>query len=254
MPPRKTIRVDVHLSHSQIEEMGLKDKNVVVIDVLRASTTIVTALNNGAKDIIPVNSVESLVKVSSTQFGDVTLRAGERNGKMIEGFNLGNSPIEYKESLVKGKSIILLTTNGSVAVAKGRYAKNVVVCGFVNLSSVVDFLAVLGEDFTLICAGKENHFCMEDTVCAGKLINSLRVRLGHDVVVNDAGCAAQILDESQGKNIPRMLKNSEHGKYLASIGFVDDLKACGSLDEIPLVPVFTGNIIRAANTVVRRTN
>jgi len=95
MAPRKSLRVDVHVSPLQIDEMALKDKNVVVIDVLRASTTITTALHNGAKDIIPVNSVESLVKISSSQFGDVTLRAGERNGKMIEGFNLGNSPLEY---------------------------------------------------------------------------------------------------------------------------------------------------------------
>jgi 2-phosphosulfolactate phosphatase len=94
-----------------------------VLDVLRASSTITVALNNGAREIIPVASIESAVKISGSLFGEVTLRGGERNGKTIEGFNLGNSPLEYSEAAVKGKSIIYCTTNGSVAMARSRYAR-----------------------------------------------------------------------------------------------------------------------------------
>ena len=86
------MKIDVYFSPAQVDEMQLRDKNVIVIDVLRASTTIVTALNNGAREIIPVGSIESAVKVSGNLFGDVVLRGGERNGKIITGFNLGNSP------------------------------------------------------------------------------------------------------------------------------------------------------------------
>jgi 2-phosphosulfolactate phosphatase len=113
---KKQIQITVHFTPTDLDEMQLKDKNIVIIDVLRASTTIAAALQNGAKEIIPVNSVENAVKISGSLFGDVTLRAGERNSKMIEGFNLGNSPSEFTEDVVKGKSIILMTTNGSVAI------------------------------------------------------------------------------------------------------------------------------------------
>ena len=118
MHVKKQIHIEVHFTPNHLDEMQLKDKNIVIIDVLRASTTIITALHHGAKEIIPVSTVENAVKISGSLFGDVTLRAGERNAKMIEGFNLGNSPLEYTEEVVKGKSIILMTTNGSVAMSK----------------------------------------------------------------------------------------------------------------------------------------
>lgn len=244
MQEGKKINVNVHFTPSHIDEMALKDKNVVVIDVLRASTTVVSALYNGAKEIIPVSNVESVVKISSSLFGDATLRAGERNGKMIEGFNLGNSPPEYTEDIVKGKTIILLTTNGSGAMVKGRYAKNLVVAGFVNLSSVVAFLEELDSDVVIICSGKENRFCLEDTVCAGRLINLLSDRKAGRVVTHDAGEAATILDKTVGKHILKMLKNSEHGRYLTNIGFADDLKACAATDSMPILPLLSNNLIR----------
>ena len=89
------MKIEVFFSPSQIDDLFLREKNVVVIDVLRASTTAITAIHNGAREVIPVNTIESAVKVSGNLFGDVVLRGGERNGKMIEGFNLGNSPFEY---------------------------------------------------------------------------------------------------------------------------------------------------------------
>ena len=103
MIARMKIKVDVHFTPVQIDEMHLKDRNVVVIDALRASTTVAMALSNGAKEVIPVGTIESALKIARGLAGDVTLRAGERLGKMIEGFDLGNSPLEYTEEVVKGK-------------------------------------------------------------------------------------------------------------------------------------------------------
>lgn len=245
MDGKKTINAEVYFTPSQVDEMMLKGKNVVVIDVLRASTTVIAALHNGAKEIIPVNNIESVVKISSSLFGDVTLRAGERNGKMIEGFNLGNSPVEYTPDVVKGKSIILLTTNGSSAMVKGRYAQNLVVAAFANLSKVVAFLSELNGDFIIICSGKETRFCMEDAVCAGRILNALSENGAHTVVADDGGEAAMVLEKNVGKNILKMLKNSEHGKYLAKIGFAEDLKVCAAVDAMPILPMLSNNIIRA---------
>ena len=115
MATKNKIIVEVRFAPAQLDELQLKDKNVVVIDVLRSATTIPMALQNGAKEIIPVADIESAVKISGSLFGEVVLRGGERNGRMIEGFNLGNSPSEYTEQAVKGKSIIFMTSNGTAA-------------------------------------------------------------------------------------------------------------------------------------------
>jgi 2-phosphosulfolactate phosphatase len=251
MPETNPIHIDVYFTPAHLDELQLKDKNVVVIDVLRASTSIITALKNGAKEIIPVKDIESAVKISSSLFGDVTLRAGERNAKMIEGFNLGNSPREFREDVVRGKSIIFVTTNGSVAIAKGRYAKVLVVAGFVNLSRVVDFLAELRQDFVILCAGKENEFCIEDAVCAGRIIGRLGKAIDDELVLDDASMAAVALDKNFGKSILKMLKTSEHGKYLAEIGFGDDLKVCASIDSIDVLPLLGGNVMRDQKTATK---
>lgn len=244
MQAKKQIKVEVHFSPSTLDEMQLKDKNIVVIDVLRASTTIATALTNGAKEIIPVSSIENAVKISGNLFGEVTLRAGERNAKMIEGFNLGNSPLEYTEEVVKGKSIIFVTTNGSAAIVKGKHARHLVVAGFVNLSTVVAALQELQSDVTIICAGKENRFCIEDAVCAGRIINEFERTSKIELVPDDGGIAAAALDRTFGKNILKMLKASDHGRYLAEIGFQEDLKVCAEIDSLEILPTLSGNVIR----------
>ncbi len=241
------MRADVTFSALQLDELQLRDKNIVMIDVLRSSSTIAHALQNGAREIIPVATIENAVKVSGSLFGDVTIRGGERNGKMIQGFNLGNSPAEYVEANVKGKSIIFCSTNGSVALVKGRHARNMVVGGFNNVSAVVEFLLELNENFLIVCAGRSpvvGGFSLEDTVCAGMIVDRLVASKNPLVETTDAALAAQKLFKGVGRSIPRMLKNSEHGKYLFEIGFKEDLKICGAVDSVPVLPVWTGNSVR----------
>ncbi len=247
MAEKPKIHIEVYFTPRYIDEMQLKDKNVIVIDVLRASTTIATALHNGAKEIIPVGSIENAAKVSGNLVGDVTLRAGERNARMIEGFNLGNSPAEYREEIVRGKSIIFVTTNGSGTIVKGRHAKHLVVAGFVNLSVVVNYFVELNESVVIICAGKANKFCLEDAVCAGRIVNELKKKLPGPCEIDDAGEAAQALDKTLGKNLIKLLRISEHGRFLSEIGFEEDLKLCSAHDSVPVLPVLTGNIVRLIN-------
>ncbi len=241
------MKIDLSFSTTQFDELQLRDKNIVVIDVLRASTTIAVALNNGAREIIPVASIESAVKISGSLFGEVTLRGGERNGKIIEGFNLGNSPLEYTEAAVKGKSIIYCTTNGSVAMAKSRYAKTLVVASFVNLSKVVDFIKTENKDFLIICAGRLNNigqFSMEDSVCAGMIIQKLSKIEGLKLELTDAAQAALALQKAFGKSILKLLKSTEHGKLLTEIGMGDDLKVCAEVDSVPVLPILNGTVIK----------
>jgi 2-phosphosulfolactate phosphatase len=236
------MRIDFHFTPGQVDEIALRDKTVVVIDVLRSSTTIAAALSNGAREIIPVASLERAVNVSVGQ-GDSMLRGGERNGKMIEGFALGNSPREYTEDRVKGKGILFTTTNGTLAIEKSRFAKGLVVCGFVNMSRVVTWISELEGDVVVLCSGRNGMFSLEDTVCAGMLLRNV-VDKGVDVELSDGANAAISLFKSFGRNLLKMLKGSEHGRYLISIGFEDDLPVCAAVDTIPVLPQLVGNVIR----------
>ncbi|RCK71920.1 MAG: putative 2-phosphosulfolactate phosphatase [Ignavibacteriae bacterium] len=238
---KSNIKALVYFTPNQVDEIFLKDKNVVVIDVLRSSTTIVHALNNGARIIIPVPSIESAVKISGSAFGDVVLRCGERNGRMIEGFNLGNSPLEYKEEVVKGKTIIFYSTNGSPTITKSRYAKNLLVAGFVNITAVAEYLASLNEDFYIICAGNQNSFCIEDVACAGMLISKVENISGKKLEYNDASNAAYLLYKIHSRSILKLLRQSDHGKYLSEIGFREDLKVCAAVDSVPKIPTLIDN-------------
>jgi 2-phosphosulfolactate phosphatase len=241
------MKIELSFSALQFDELQMRDKHVVVIDVLRASTTITIALNNGAREIIPVASIESAVKISGSLFGEVTLRGGERNGKTIEGFNLGNSPLEYSENAVKGKSIIYCTTNGSVAMAKSRYARSLIVGSFINLSAVVDYIKEEKKDFLFICAGRANtigNFSLEDAVCAGMIIQKLMKEESLELDLSDSAKAALALHKAFGKSILKMLKTSEHGKYLTEIGFADDLKICAVVDSVAALPILSGTVIK----------
>lgn len=239
-----TMRIDVYFSPASTDELSLRGRTAVVVDVLRATTTAATALQNGAREIIPAPTVESAVKISGNLFGDVTLLGGERNGKRIEGFHLGNSPAEYVSERVKGKSIVFASTNGSPAMVRARYARDMVLCGFVNLSAVVRFLHNGAEECAIVCAGQNGMFALEDAVCAGMLVQRLGAERPDGLILSDAAVAAEALWKSFGKNLPKLLKTCEHGRYLAGIGFDDDLTFCGGVDTVPVLPRLAGNVIR----------
>jgi 2-phosphosulfolactate phosphatase len=241
------MKIDVAFSATHVDELQLRDKNVLVIDVLRSSTTVITALANGAREIIPVASVESAVKISGSLFGDVMLRGGERNGRMIQGFNLGNSPLEYTEATVKGKSIIFCTTNGAVAMTKCRYARMMGVTGFVNISKSVELLQGVEGDALLLCSGRTgatSGFSIEDTVCAGMMIDMLLEADAAAVELADSSLAALSLYKRYARSIPKLLRECDHGKYLAEIGFEEDLALCSKVDTIPVVPTLQGTSVR----------
>ena len=162
------MKINVLFSPVGADELSFTGKTTVVVDVLRASSTIVTALYNGAREVVPVATVEFAVKVSGGMFGGQTLLGGERHTQKIEGFALGNSPLEYSPELVAGKTIVLYTTNGSKAIVKAKFSENLFVCSFLNIGAVVKHLISLNKDFEILCAGRYNHYSMEDTICAGK--------------------------------------------------------------------------------------
>jgi 2-phosphosulfolactate phosphatase len=237
------MKLNVLFSPIVADELYFTGKTSVVIDVLRASSTIVTAFSNGAKEIVPVATVEFAVKVSGGMFGGQTLLGGERNTKKIEGFALGNSPLEYEEKIVNGKSIVFYTTNGTKALAKAKFSENLFVCSFLNLNAVARHLVSLNNNVEIICAGRNNFFSLEDTVCAGKLAAEI-ISMNKQVELNDSVSAALALNEKYGNDLLSMLKQSEHGKLLVENDFDEDLTYCAQLNVSEVIPYFANGVLK----------
>jgi 2-phosphosulfolactate phosphatase len=237
------MKIDVLYSPVQADELFFTGKTTVVIDVLRASSTIITALTNGAKEVVPVGTVEFAVKVSGGIFGGQTLLGGERNTKKIEGFALGNSPSEYTTEIVSGKSIVFYSTNGSRAIVKAKYSTNLFICSFNNLKALAKHIKKLNEDVVVLCAGNNNFFSLEDSVCAGMLTSEL-IAGNKTFELTDASTSALTLFKSFGKNIFKLLSETDHGQLLINNGFEDDLKACSELDSTDVIPFYAGNVLK----------
>lgn len=237
------MKINVLFSPVGADELSFTGKTTVVIDVLRASSTIVAALSNGAREVVPVATVEFAVKVSGGMFGGQTLLGGERNTKKIEGFALGNSPLEYTPEVVKSKTIVLYTTNGSKAIVKAKFSENLFVCAFLNLKALAEHLTGIGKDFEIVCSGRHNYYSMEDSVCAGRLITEVQ-KLKDNVEPSDSAKACIALYKTFGKSTLKMLHESEHGKILIENGFEEDLKFCSRLNSSEIIPYFSANVLK----------
>lgn len=238
------MKLNVLFSPLSAEELHFTGKTTVVVDVLRATTTIVAALLNGAREVIPVNSVEFAMKVSGNAFGGQTLLGGERNTRKIEGFHLGNSPAEYSREVVAGKSIILFTTNGSKAIVKAKFSENLLIGAFSNAGSIASRLAELNKDTVIVCAGVQGSFCIEDTICAGRIISEIQ-KLNEQVELSDTAKASLVLSKSSGKNLQKALSESEHGRILIENGFEADIQYCAKVNTTEVVPFYSNGVIKA---------
>lgn len=204
-------------------------KTVVVADILRATTTITFAIANGALGITPVLTPDDAFECAANRPN--TIICGERRGKKVNGFNLGNSPCEYTKTAVSGKQIVLTTTNGTRTLWACRSTKQVFVGCFLNLQAIINSLMQVEGEVVIVCAGREGSYCMEDTVFAGACVASLSA-----VHLTDAAEAANILYRAHRHNLPGMLKDCYHGRKLAEIGLADDLEFCAQLNLVDVVP------------------
>ena len=241
--PEKTIEIKLYFTHQDVTELDLKDRNVVVIDVLRTSTTMTAGLFNGAKEIIPTTDAATAGLIGRNSMGEALL-CGERNGRIIHGFNLGNSVKEFTNPVVQDKTLIFSTTNGTPAIIKSKFAKNCIIASFVNISTGAEYLKTLKKDFIILCSGKTAEFSLEDTVCAGMLIELTIKTSEEKYQLTDSALGAVKLFSAYRDNIAGMLQESEHGKFLRDLGFADDLDACSRVDSFSCLPVLKNGIIR----------
>lgn len=234
------MQIDVFFGTAGITPADVSGRAVAVIDVLRASTSIAVALDNGAKAVVPFEKSDEVIERSKAfEKGDLRL-AGERKSLAIPGFDLGNSPQSFTRDVVEGKTILMATTNGTGAITATQGARDVIIASYVNFSASLAFLRAAirtGIDVALICAGHDRRFALEDAACAGRYVHHIAKRL-NGVVLNDAAQACQLLDKKYGENVKKVFLASDHGKALVDAGFAEDLDVCAALDSHAVLAVY----------------
>ncbi|PSQ95509.1 MAG: 2-phosphosulfolactate phosphatase [Bacteroidetes bacterium SW_9_63_38] len=231
---------EVFLTYANVSEEDVRNRTVVVIDVLRACSTIATALERGARAVMPVADMAEAGKIAANLGPDVYRLGGERDGDKIDGYHLGNSPAEYAAETVQGRDIILNTTNGTRALTQATSAEHLVVGCFLNASRVVDFVRAAADEVTLICAGHNNRLSLEDTLCAGLLLDRLWDDRLPDVVTDSAHTAFTLYDTDR-TSLETSLRRANHAEELVALGYADDLDYCFRVDALSVLPYHTDN-------------
>jgi len=225
--------VDVCLSPDLIHLFSLKNKVVVIIDIFRATSVICTALNNGITEVIPISDLSQLNEFDSNDF----LIAAERDGKIVDGFKFGNSPLHYHNNPhILGKKLVLTTTNGTRAINLSKNAaESVIIASFLNITAVSDFLKKQQKDILILCSGWKGKISLEDTLFAGLMLEKL-VKLGFKSESDSSFLSRQLYNDSR-TNLIKFALQSSHKKRTENLGIDKDLKFCLQLDIFDNVPI-----------------
>ncbi len=235
------MKLDVAFSPLGLAPQDVQGRTVFVIDILRATTVMCAALHNGARALIPVASTAEALRLAQTIGSADVLLAGEKNSVRIPGFALGNSPLEMTEQAVRGKTLIVTTTNGTKALLAAQGAAAVYVAAAVNLGVAGARARDVIEqqrDMLILCAGREAAFGLDDAYCAGRLavaaLGGRKPRRG----LNDAALASLDLARRYGEHWERPLSYSRAGRELVRLGFRDDVLDAARVDAYPVLPQF----------------
>lgn len=247
------MRLDVLLGESLPTPADVAGRVVVVIDVLRASTTMVEALANGARAVVPFAEVDDVVTAAKRYGRNEVCLAGERRSRVIPGFDAGNSPREMTAERVAGRTLLMTTTNGTAALLATHGAWRTYVGAFVNLSvtadRVVDAMRA-GRDAMLVCAGQDRRFALEDAACAGVLV--ARIAKGvRGAALGDAARMVRRMARRYSTDVQALATDAAHARTLAEAGFADDVAFCLAHDRTSVLATYadrqvTGERIDAA--------
>lgn len=223
------------LSPALLHLYDLSNSVVVIIDVFRATSTIASALYNGAKCVIPVDSVPKAIEISRNIDG---IAAGERDGQIAEGLSHGNSPLEYNKDFIGGRTLVLTTTNGTrlLHMALERGADTIVSGSFPNLSAVCDFLVAENKNVVLGCAGWKDRFNLEDTLFAGAVIHKIKK---HFEIHCDSSLMAETMYNKHKNNLLGFApKLTHYHRLVERFGLIDDIRFCLTEDAANVLPIY----------------
>jgi 2-phosphosulfolactate phosphatase len=230
------------LSPALLHLYDISNSIVVIIDILRATSTITTALYNGAKSVIPVDSVSRCIEIGKEVNG---ITAGERDGKIAEGLSYGNSPFEYPSTFIKGKTLVLTTTNGTkllhMALAKG--ANEIVIGAFTNLNALCNHLVKSGSNVMLACSAWKDRVNLEDTLFAGAVIS--RIKQHYDINCDSSQIAASLYMQAKEDLFLYLQKNdASHYHRLMNFGLEKDIRYCLTENSADILPVYRDGILQ----------
>jgi len=243
------MRVHVALTPGEFPDLALGGRAALVVDVLRATSMVVAAFDAGCARIIPVAGVAEVRERSRALRPEAVLLAGERGGERIEGFDLGNSPLDCTPESVGGRNILLTTTNGTAAMLKACQADAAAVAALTNVEAAVGWAVSTGRDLTVLCAGDRGGFSLEDAVCAGLLAEGI-VRAAAGATLSDAAQAARCLGILYGARLDRLRRDSGWARHLEARARGADLDCCLRLDTSAVVPVLANGAITAGPGVL----
>jgi 2-phosphosulfolactate phosphatase len=232
------VRVDVFFTPEELRR-GLKGRVAAVIDVLRATSTIVTALANGARSVFPTATLDEAVRLAQSLGRKEVLLAGERKSLRVEGFDLGNSPLEFTADTVGDKVVVMNTTNGTPALVAGSSADRCVVASFLNLEAVAAHLAAQDAPIILLCAGREGRFTLDDALCAGALVRELRTKASAPLRMNDAAFAAAALEKRYRGRLSAVVSHTAAARQIIDAGLSDDIAYCLAENRHAVVPIMS---------------
>ena len=219
---------------------------VVVIDILRATSSIVTALDAGAAGIVPVREADEAIAVMRRIGRERVLLCGERNSQLIEGFDLDNSPSSYKRAVVEGKTLVFTTTNGTRALIEAAHTGTTVYCAaLLNRAAIVERLLELGGDVRILCSGSEGAQSFEDTIGAGAIADAL-FQHHKKVALTDEARAAATVFAANHKRLTTAIASGTHARNLIAAGFTADVASCAQLDTSSCTPLYADGMITAS--------
>lgn len=234
------MKIDLIISADDIKKEKVLHKSAVVIDMLRATSVITTAMNNGCKRVIPVLTIDEALETAKNIKEEVIL-GGERKGLKIDGFDFSNSPLEYSRDVIGGKTLIMTTTNGTKAIRGSIGASSILIGSVLNARAVAEKLLKLKDDVVIVNAGTYGQFSIDDFICSGYIINCLKEMTA--VELSDVAITANYVYENNS-DIKSFAKFAKHYKRIMELNLQEDFEYCCKKDTIKIVPEFVdGGII-----------
>ena len=233
------MKIDIIISASDIKKEKIENKTVVVIDILRATSVITTAMNNGCKGVIPVLTVEEAAEIVRNSKEEFML-GGERNALKIEGFNYSNSPLEFSRETIDGKTLVMTTTNGTKAIKGCIGASSILIGAMVNAKATAKRILELNNDVVIVNAGTYGEFSIDDFLCSGYIIDCLLEAVQAEL--SDIAITSHYIYKSN-EDLHSFIKYASHYKRIMKLGLEADLEYCCRKDIIDKVPEYKDGVI-----------
>ena len=234
-------QLDVCMSPDLLHLYNIKERIVIVTDILRATSCMTTGIAHGVDHIVPVSTLDECRALKAQGY----ITAAERNGAKVEGFDIGNSPFSYMEAARAGQKVAVTTSNGTIAINKSREAVQVLIGSFLNLQAVVDYVAKAERDILVLCAGWKGKVNLEDTLFAGAMVEALAAT--HQPECDAPLMAARLYAEAK-QDLQGYMAGSSHVNRLKRLGIEKDIAFCLTLNEYTAIPVLEGDRLVALTT------